>query len=142
MSILKAIYDAIKNDATVTDDLATYDFGSGNEPAIFTTQPPPPDAPAPLVVLVQTGGNLIGRDRSTRGGEFEIDVFVWGNRGESEKTINDLAMNLWRALDRVNLTVSGYDPVYCLAEPPERAPDTEGYPGYLIRTRALIRETS
>jgi hypothetical protein len=140
MSVLKAVYDVIKNDATVTNDLAAYDFGSGNEPAIFTTQPPPPDAPAPLVAIVQTGGSLIGRDRSTRGGEVEIDVFVWGNRGESEKLINDIAMNLWRALDRVELSVDGYDPVYCLADPPGRAPDDEGFPGYLLRARALVRE--
>jgi len=140
MSVLKAIYDLVKATPSVTTDLATYDFGSGNEPAIFTTQPPPPDAPAPLVVISQTGGNLTGRDRSTRGGEIELDVFVWGEQNESEKGINAIAMELWRTLDRATLTVEGYESVYCLSDPPGRAPDGDGFPGYLLRCRVLIRE--
>ena len=140
MSVLKAIRDLLQATPDVADELALYDFGSGDEPAVFTVQPPPPDAPSPLIVLSQTGGTLTGRDRSTRGGEIDIDVTVWGERGESEKGINDLAMEIWRALDRAIVSVDGYEAPRCLADPPAKTPDPDGFPGYTVRCRVLIRE--
>jgi len=140
MSVIKAVYDRLKSVPAVTGSLGQYDFGSGNESAIFTVNPPPQDAPTPLIAINQTGGELTGRDRATRGGDVDIDVYVWGNRGESEKLIDEISMEVWRTLDRAVLTVDGYEAPRCLADPPAKAPDPEGYPGYLIRARVLIRE--
>ena len=141
MSVIKGVYEHLNADVSVTSTLASYDFGSGSQPAIFTVNPPPQDAPTPLVLIVQTSAALSGRDRTTRGGEIGLDVTIWGDRGESEASINDAAMVVWRSLDRATISVSGYEVPMCLADPPVVSPDPDGFPGYRIAIRILIRET-
>ena len=142
MSVLKGLYAHLNSDVEVTSAIGVYNFGSGSQPAIFTVYPPPRDSATPLVAIVQTGGNLIGRDRGTRGGEMLLDVFVWGDRNESGKATHDAAMAVWRSLDRAELTVEGYEAVYCLPDPPAWNEDPDGFPGYRLSTRVLLCEVS
>ena len=137
MSAVAAIYDLLNNTAAVTDDLEMYN----NQAAIFTVEPAPEDSPQPLVVIVQTGGILgTGRDRGHKGGELAIDVKLWGNKGDSEKGIRNLADTLWLTLDRADLAITGFEFVYCLAEPPQRLLDPNGFPGFLIPCRVMVRK--
>jgi len=143
--IKKVIRDVIINDATITADLATYTFTTGStEPAVFTTNIIPRDADFPAVIIDQSAGDMFGC-RDKRGGELIIEVRVYDDKDKTEETIYDLALNIWKLLDRVNietrLNIEGYEDWGCQADPPIQQDDPDGYPGYLIRVRPRILET-
>jgi len=142
MSIVSAIYTEIIGDSVFTNQLGSYDFGAGDAPAVFTAEPAPEDSDSPMVVITQIGGSLgTARDRTHRGGEVTIDVKLWGDKGDSEKVLRELADDLWLLLDRADLTITGMEFCYCLAEPPRRLSDPQGFPGFLVSCRVLVRVT-
>jgi len=137
MSVVQGVYDAIIDEPTFTAKLAEYN----GSPAVFTMTPAPEDCEHPLVTISQVSGSLgNGRDRGHRGGEFLIDVNVWGDKGDSEKAIREYADELWLLLDRASVQADGFDEtVYCVATPPSRVSDPDGFPGFLITCRVLVR---
>jgi len=140
MSVVSCIYDFLKVETVVTDGLATYDFGSGALPAIFTTPDVPEDAATPFILVSTVGGFLAGRDRAYRGGIVTVDVTLWGSKGDSEKTLRELADTIWFTMDRAPITVTGMEAVYCLADPPRRFTDSDRYPGFVVNCRVLVRK--
>lgn len=140
MSILKAYHTQLNDDTNVTDRLGKYKFGSTEEPAIFTVDPAPSDAKTTLAIISIVSSTISGTDREHRGGEFNIDVRMFGEKEDSAKTIEELAFAIWQSLDRANLVVNGYEATYTFADPPFQISDPDGYPGFVVSCRTLLRE--
>lgn len=140
MSVVSGIYSYLKDQSDITDGLSTYDFGGGDIPALFTTPDIPEDAPTPFILISTVGGFLDGRDRTTRGGVVTVDATLWGSKGDSEKVLRELADALWFSLDRAPIEVIDMDVVYCLADPPRRLNDRDGFPGFVVSCRVLVRK--
>jgi len=137
--IPKAIYDVIVADAGVTVQLGTYDFGIGPKPSVFTSRVIPDDAERTAIRIEQVTAIPWGT-RDARGAEIWVDVNVWGDKVQSDKALIDLANDVWRLLDRVDLTVTGYVSVLCQADAPESITDADGFPGYVVKCRTKIIE--
>ena len=138
--IKKAIWTVLDNDSDITDELATYDYADGTwTPAIFTSRKIPEDAHYPAIHITQVSGVQWGV-RDSRGGDVLIDVDIYDDKEQSDEALNDLAHAVWRRLDRASLTVEGYTPILCQADPPMQKEDRDGYPGYLVRCRVLVLE--
>jgi len=138
--ILKAVRDVIVADAGVTAQLETYDFGAGDEPAVFTIDPIPADAKLPAVVVTQPSGDDWGT-LDLRGAEVDVDVRVYGDKNRSRKALHDLAWDLWELLNWAELTVPGYERWGCFASgPPGELTDPDGFPGYLVPLTVRILE--
>jgi len=142
MSILKAYYQHLAADTTVTGKLGTYNFGSGSVPAIFTVDPAPSDAETRILTIVVVTSTDKGTDRATRGGEVQLDLKVYGAKNDSAKVVEELAYAVWSSMDRAVLTMSGFKVTYTMAKLPVDLADPEGYPGFLISCRSLLREES
>lgn len=141
MSIVAGVYASLIADSTVANAVASYKFdGVSGTPAIFTRDPAPDDAAGPLIVISEVSAIAAGRDRGTRGGEVTVDVKVWGERDTSYKVLRDLSLNIWKALDRATLTISGFECVNVVALMPTRLDDPDGFPGYVVTIRVLVRE--
>jgi len=132
--IAKAIHAKLNATASVTSKLATYDFGDGAVPAIFTVDPIPKDAALPAIVITLVGGIRDG-SRGQKGVDAGVDVRVWGDRKRSTATLRALAWAIWEALERAPLTIDGYEEVGCRADPPQALTDPDGFPGYLVAVR-------
>jgi len=139
MSVIGGVYTYLLEETAITAELATYNFGAGAVPAVFTGDIPK-DAATPFIHLSPVGGYLSGRDRKNRGGVVSIDVNLWGSKGDTEKTLRELADSLWFAIDRAPIEVPGMEAVYCLADPPRRLTDSEGFPGFNVTCRILVRK--
>ncbi len=141
MKIKKAISAAIIADTDVTDQLGTYKFNRiASRPAVFTSRKIPDDCGYPAVLITQVSGVAWGV-RDSRGGDTELDVDVFSNKTSSDKALNDVCGDIWRLLDRVALTITGYSHVFCIADPPIQTSDEDGFPGYTIRCRVKTLET-
>lgn len=141
MSVVGGVYEYISADSTITDQLGTYDFGDGSEPAIFTKEPANADSGNPLITITQVGGSLgSGRDRGHRGGEVTIDIKIWHDKDASLKDLRELADDVWLAMDRSVFNIDDFEMVYCLSTPPSSINDPDGFPGYVISCRILVRE--
>ena len=140
MSVVSGVYNFLKAETDVTAGLGTYDFGDGGSTALFTTDVIPEDAATPFIRISTVGGYLDGRDRTYRGGVVIVDVTLWGSKGDSGKTLRELADTVWFAMDRAPIEATGFDVVYCLADPPRQLNDRDGFPGYNISCRILIRK--
>ena len=129
-----ALQQLLAADATVTAHLATYDFGSGAEPAVCTCDPAPADCANPCVVVTQVIGSPWGT-REAEGGEIDCDVRVWGDKDRSDAALVAAAEAIWRSVNRGAPARGGWEFGTCVADPPGRMTDTDGFPGYLIRVR-------
>lgn len=139
--IAKAIRDKIKADAGIVAQLATFDFGSGAEAAIFAYDSPeetiPNDAELPAVVIRPAGGINFG-DRGNKGARLVMRIIVWGNR--QRESIQGLADDIWVLLDRASLTQAGFNIYGMLADPPAFLSDPDGFPGYLISVNPFVEK--
>lgn len=141
-TIVAAVHELLADESSLIAKLAKYNFGSGDAPAIFTVDPAPENSSQPLIVITQIGGTMgTARDRSHRGGEVSIDVRLWGDKGDSEKTLREIADQIWLLLDRADLSVNGFEVVNVRAEAPQRLSDPQGFPGYLVPVFVLVRVT-
>lgn len=138
--ILNAVETMLAADTTLTSQLATYDFGDGAEPAIFTVDPMPTDANHPAVIITQAGGTSDFGIRSDKGGEIRVDVRVYNDKGYSRSTLDSIAWRLWDLLERGTLDIDGYEEVGVSCSPPITAPDPDGFPGYRLECIVRILE--
>lgn len=129
--ILEALRDILLADATVTDALASYDFGDGDHPAVFTVDPIPQDSSLPAIVLTLDGGVRWGT-RASIGGEADVTVRMYDDKSRSTQALRDLAWAVFEALERCTPTFDGYEEVGVMASPPMAAPDPDGFPGYQV----------
>ena len=138
--IAAALRSRILSSSQIAGQLAQYDAGGGPAPALFTALPAPADCPQPLVTIVAEGGDPWGT-RAQRGAECVALVTLRGDKSRSDKALSDLAQALWLCLHRAELTISGFVEVGCLARPPERTADAQGFPEYRIRVMVRLLES-
>lgn len=145
--IKKVIYNLIANTASITSRLARYELQGGaiDRPAIFTGRSIPDDSAYPAIIIRHAGGDRFGC-RDSRGADENVNVFVYDDKEQSSKALDDLAHLIWRALDRADLAAllaaEGYECWGCRANPPSIADDESGYPGYMIQVFVRALETS
>jgi hypothetical protein len=138
--IAAALRSRILADSQLAGQLALYDAGAGPAAALFTALPAPADCPQPLITISEEGGTPWGT-RAQRGAESAALVTLRGDKSRSEKALSELAQQLWLRLHRAELTLSGFTEVGCLARPPERAADPQGFPEYRIRVTVRLLES-
>jgi len=141
VNVKKGIRDKLNGNSTVTSKLASYDFGTGDSPAIFTTQVFPERTQYPAVIIRDVVSAFFGV-RANRGSEVFIDVDVYGDREHSDLELINAADAVWDALDRQEITVSGYHNCMVLADSPVEVKDDEGFIGYVIRCRVVMLSES
>ena len=124
--IAAALRSRILSSSQIAGQLAQYDAGGGPAPA--------------LVTIVAEGGDPWGT-RAQRGAECVALVTLRGDKSRSDKALSDLAQALWLCLHRAELTISGFVEVGCLARPPERTADAQGFPEYRIRVMVRLLES-
>jgi len=141
--IRKVLYGLLSADSSVTDLLATYQFGDGDaaKAAIFTGREIPDDAEYPAIWIQFVGGTPFGC-RGQRGADLHCDIHVNDDRDRSGKDLDELAMAVWLSLDRADLqtllAAEGYDDWGCRADPPVMRTDVDGYPGYNVRVHCRV----
>lgn len=143
--IAEIIYKVLFNTSAVTDLTAVYTLVAGGEtmPAIFTLAELPDNTKYPAIRVFEVGGIDFGC-RANRGMDAQVDVRVLGDKDTSLATLRDLAMEAWKAVNRANvrsyLEDEGYESWGCRADPPQYAPDEDGFPGFLIPVRLRFLE--
>lgn len=138
--IVKAIRDAIVADSTLTALLATYDFGSGAAPAVFTMDPLPSDVAYPAMTVTVAGGDAWGT-RAKKGWEQLIDVRCFDDRTRSGAALRDIAWRAAETLHRASLSVAGYEEVGVhVTRTPLPLEDPDGYPGIVLTLLVRVLE--
>ena len=111
--------------------IGIYDFGSGAAKAIFTATPLPSDDCLPAIVVQETGGTRWGV-RARKGAIQTADVAIYGPKRRSAKGLRDLAYAVWLMLERARIELHDACSVMCIADPPSRVTDPDGFPGFRI----------
>ena len=140
--ISDVLRDVLNADATVTAEIGTFEFSTGfTEPAIFTTERPPDIVDYPIVIIDDLPGANWGTRGST-GGEAFCRVFVYGNRNWNLANLRNTAWIVKRSLDRAaldtHLSSYGYAGALCIADPPGRLDDPDGFPGFVVNVRVKV----
>ncbi len=138
------IVKTILADDEICNQLAKYN----NTPAVFSQDVLPKDCALPAVLVTPVAPGNFGGTRDSKGGEMYYDVTVWFDRAnidDDEKQHRALSRKLWRFLDRVEiLDLDDIELEDCgvYADMPVKHEDHEGFPGYTIRVRAILLDTS
>jgi len=119
--------------------LGSYDFGDGAEAAIFTVDPLPSDQCLPAIQILESGGVRFGT-RARKGAQQYADVTVYGPKHRSAATLRDIAFEVWKLLERANLELRDACAVLCIADPPARFTDPDGFPGFRIAVSVTFLE--
>ncbi len=140
-----ALQTKLAADSVVTDQLATFVFGTGEaaKPAIFIFDndrgriPETCDLPA-IIIDALGDGNF-----STRGADGSRQIArirIYGPRKRT--TILALAWDVWHSVTKKTLTPpSGWEVIANLADAPQQLPDPDGFPGYVVSVRANVFKT-
>jgi hypothetical protein len=134
IAIFKLLDGALANPA----DVALYK----GVKAIFTADLPD-DAALPAVVINEIGGRDWGT-RAKQGGECMVDVTVLDHKKESQAGIRALAWKVRKLINRSELpelAILGYGNFGCYADPPRKAPDEFGFPGFTIQVMVRVLES-
>ena len=137
-SIADALYDLLAGDATLAGLLASYRGG----PAIFTTQPIPPDAPMPYVLIQPPASDTSIRslDNNEIGREVERDVSIFGVATGSNRMIQDSAERIRTITHGAHLDVDGFRRVKVRATGPvQLSADSDSYGRQVSLHLRLIR---
>jgi hypothetical protein len=125
----------------VTAMLATYEFTTGvSAPAVFCMDDFPEDGENPSILIDEVTSDHWGC-RDKRGGRSFVDVYVRANKSRSSADLDTLARLAWEALNRCQLSLTGYEDWGVVADPPVKSPDSENFPGRLIQVRASYLES-
>ncbi len=138
--IAKAYRDLIKADAGIVAQLATFDFGSGSEAAIFSfddTQEQPPDTVSRPAIFIRTAGGVQHSDRGSDEAQVITRISVWGDR--DRQSIRNLARDVWVLVNKASLTLTGWAIYGSLADPPAPLTDPDDFPGFLVNSTAFAQ---
>lgn len=141
--IEKAYRDLLKANSGIANQLAEFDFGDGNEPAIFTFDDPqemPPDNVSRPLIFIRMAGGVQHSDRGSDEAQVITRISVWGDR--DRQSIRDLARDVWKLVNKASLTLTGWAIYGCLADPPAPLTDPDGLPGFLVNSSAFADRTA
>jgi len=139
--IRKAIRDVMVANQTIVAGLASYKFGGTPGPAIFTAREViPDDAALPAAILTIPTCDSDQGDRGHKGGNSRVDIRLYGGKAHSSAALESLAYLIWAAVDRADLSMTGFDNCGCIADPPSTMTDPDGFPGFLIQARVGFQE--
>lgn len=136
MPCLKAIIAAISADASITNDLDVFDFGSGDAPAIFA-RARPIEAGMRDVVVTMIGGVEWGAN-GLDGAWVQHDIRIEDDKTRSDKTIRAIAWKIWSKFNKSSIVVDGYGDSVTQAVPPQDLTDPQGFPAYLVRVTVWL----
>lgn len=140
MPVVTAVRDKIAGLGLVPR-FATWDFGDGvNRPAIFTIDPAPEACGAPLAIITEDPPSERWGTRDARGTVANVHVRFKGPKLRTDKELRDLANDVWLALDRCSLTITGWQCVSVMCEKPYRTSDADGFPEYAMNVQIRIIE--
>lgn len=129
--IAEALRAVILADAEISGALASYNFGAGPEPAVFTIDPIPRDSALPAVIIREVSG-VPFETRAQEGAEQDVDVMLWGNKQRSVIALKLLAWDLYYLIHRCNPAITGHREIGVYASPPQGVTDDEGFPGFRV----------
>ena len=141
MSYVDAIKTRLAFDPVLIARLARWEFVTGTKaPAIFCIAPAPPACEQPLITITDEPASMAplrGRADSL----LSFVVTTWGNKGESDRELRELAHRAFRLLMGQTLTTVDGDKLYILGvAAPQRITDTDGFPGFVVIVNARISE--
>jgi hypothetical protein len=141
MPIVTAIRDKIAGLGLVPR-FAVWDFGDGiNRPALFTIDPPPEGAGAPLAIITEDPQSETWGTRDKAGCVANVHIAIKGDKTRSDRELRDLANDVYKELNRCDLMATGYIVVSVFATKPYRTSDADGFPEYAIDVSLRIIET-
>lgn len=142
MNLKEAVRTLLINTGAVTGAgfLSQYDFGSGNDYAIFTRGAAPEDAATGYMTITQNGGSSQYGTRGKRGGEASLTIMVVGPNTPSGAELESFAWKVWETLHRGSLTIDGYGEHGMYADLPQELTTDDVFPGYIINVRVLVLE--
>jgi hypothetical protein len=116
--IEKSIRDVLVADSAVTALVTTYDFttGAAKGPAIFTDDSLPRNSEGQLTILPCVTITMVGGPG-------------WGTRWA-----------VWNAINRAELTITGFGEVGVYADAPQKIVDPEEFPGFRVPLMVRILE--
>jgi hypothetical protein len=132
---LKAIYDKLKADATLTALLSTYK----NEPAIFTVDPAPEGASLPYIVISPILEQAPFDTKNSRGRSLRIDVRCYADATGSSVIIEAISERVRTLLHRGELTINDHAWMWSLCFGPISADETDAY-GRIITLQVTVEE--
>ena len=101
---LKAIYDTLSDDTTLTALLSTYE----GEPAIFTVDPAPGDASLPFIVIGPILDQAPFDTKTSRGRSARVDVRCYAAATGSSADIEAISEQVRTLLHRESLLIDDH----------------------------------
>lgn len=141
--IAEAIQAALLAQPFITSRLGVFDFGDdGEKPAVFPRDPAPVDSTGTVITIDVPGGGTNDHTRGKKSAEITGSVTVWGEKDGSELLIQRLAFDVWRVLDRGQLTLDDdhWKFVGAQATAPSKRNDPDGFPGFEVSFSIRIEE--
>jgi len=136
MSILSGVfYDTMAGDPTLAGLLATY----GGQPAVFTTDPVPGDAPLPYVVTAGEVSQAPFDTKTTLGRTIMRDVRCFAAADGSAVTIEAIVERVRALFHRQALVIPGFVWLWSECSGPIVADELDAY-GRIITVRLTVEE--
>jgi hypothetical protein len=133
---LKAIYNKLEADSTLTALLATYE----SEPAIFTVDPAPEGAAFPYIVISPILDQAPFDTKNSLGRSLRVDVRCYADATGSAATIESISERVRTVLHRGELTIDDHAWRWSSCFGPISADEADAY-GRIITLQITAEET-
>lgn len=131
-----AIYSRLREDATLTALLSTYD----GRPAIFTVDPAPGDAELPYIVTAGHVSDVPWDTKTTRGRDIRRDIRCYAAATGSMVQIESIAEKVRKLFHRQKIPVEGYNNVFTSCTGPIIGPTDGTVYGLIVTVRFIFEE--
>jgi len=136
MSVLTAaIYNVLASDAALAALLSDY----GGQPAVFTTDPVPGDAPLPYVMTAGEAVQAPWDTKTTRGRDLWRDIHCYTAASGSAVNVEAIAERVRALLHRQAMAIDGFTWVLCECSGPIVA-DEQDVNGRVLTAKFIIQE--
>jgi hypothetical protein len=132
--ITKALYDRLKDDATLQGLLSSYD----GEAAVFSTDPIPEDAVLPYVTITDLATSPFD-SKTTLGLDLSYDIGCYTTDDGSAVDVEDIKVRVRELLHRHVLTIANYTTIIADVSGMLQA-DEDGVFGRIVTIRLVVEE--
>lgn len=138
-AVTQALYDRLSGDSALAALVSSY----GGAPAIFTTDPAPPDAAFPFVVSAGAFAQIPFDTKTGEGRQLWRDVRCYDEERGSTLAIDAIAERIRALLHRYALPVIGWGTLLAdVTGPVMAADDDERVVGRIVTVRLVLQEES